>query len=147
MKVQLAVGRVHARGSLASGWRVFAHAPSPDATGERDGVVRCMLHGAGPAGRRCNAEGCAKGAVSTSNWCKAHGGGARCSYPECTKAAADSTSALCVAHGGGYRCTEQECTRYVRGPGLPCTAHGGPKRQPVLPPTALPLRRYGAARH
>jgi hypothetical protein len=130
VKVQLAVGRVHARGSLASGWRVFAHAPSPDATGERDGVVRCMLHGAGPAGRRCNAEGCAKGAVSTSNWCKAHGGGARCSYPECTKAAADST-----------------CTRYVRGPGLPCTAHGGPKRQPVLPPTALPLRRYGAARH
>jgi hypothetical protein len=98
-----------------------------------------MAHGAGPAGRRCCFPDCTKGAVSVSDFCKAHGGGARCQRQDCGKAAADTGSMLCVAHGGGYRCLEPECGRYVRGPSLRCTGHGGPKRTPVR--SAVPLTR------
>jgi hypothetical protein len=57
-------------------------------------------------------------------FCKAHGGGKRCQYPEgCDKSAKGSTM-FCIAHGGGRRCGhESGCRKHVIRGGL-CKSHG-----------------------
>ena len=43
-------------------------------------------------------------------FCAGHGGGKRCTYLNCDKAAVGG-SGLCTAHGGGKRCTFNGCTK------------------------------------
>ena len=59
-----------------------------------------------PTHRRCEREGCLKAAVDAFRFCKAHGGGKRCTMEGCNKSAQGGGSAHCITHGGGRRCTE-----------------------------------------
>jgi hypothetical protein len=48
---------------------------------------------------RCGAAGCGKGAVGPGGRCRAHGGGQRCAFEGCTKAASHgSGGAWCTVH-------------------------------------------------
>jgi hypothetical protein len=56
--------------------------------------------------------------------CKAHGGGRRCQHEGCSKGAATGGTPHCIAHGGGRRCEREGCSKSVaRAPGsLYCTS-------------------------
>jgi hypothetical protein len=87
----------------------------------------CNAHG---GGKRCEfPEGCDKSAIGSTLFCRAHGGGKRCQYPNgCGKSAPGSTM-FCIAHGGGKRCRFPEgCEKGALGSTLFCAAHGGGKR-------------------
>ena len=68
--------------------------------------------GAGPGDamltKRCDFEGCVKGAYMGRSFCRAHGGGKRCTTDACVKL--DAGGGHCVSHGGGKRCTVSEPT-------------------------------------
>jgi hypothetical protein len=55
--------------------------------------------------RMCKRIGCGNQAVrgGDPDFCTAHGGGRRCQQEGCTKGARD-TADFCIAHGGGRRC-------------------------------------------
>ena len=76
--------------------------------------------------RKCAVDGCFKFPQSSTPYCIAHGGGRRCTYPNCTKAARDKL--LCAAHGGGKRCSIQGCTKAAVGGSANCSQHGGGKK-------------------
>lgn len=87
----------------------------------------CKAHG---GGKRCTALGCTKGAEGSTPFCKGHGGGKRCAFKGggvCTKSVHGGTN-FCVAHGGGKRCAVAECTKSARGRTDYCVRHGGGKR-------------------
>jgi hypothetical protein len=87
----------------------------------------CKAHG---GGKRCQyPEGCDKSAKESTMFCIAHGGGNRCHYPDgCDKSAEGSTT-FCIAHGGGKRCQYPEgCAKSARGSTMFCAGHGGGKR-------------------
>ncbi|XP_022760850.1 uncharacterized protein LOC111307008 isoform X3 [Durio zibethinus] len=92
--------------------------------GARGASGRCISHG---GGRRCQKPGCHKGAEGRTVYCKAHGGGRRCEFLGCTKSAEGRTD-FCIAHGGGRRCSHAGCTRAARGKSGLCIRHGGGKR-------------------
>merc|ERR1712146_548159 len=62
--------------------------------------------------RICRARGCEK-LDKGRGYCKAHGGGKRCSVAGCSKSARGS-SGLCIGHGGGPRCCIPGCTKSAR---------------------------------
>lgn len=87
----------------------------------------CKAHG---GGKRCTAPGCTKGAEGSTPFCKGHGGGKRCAFQGsgvCTKSVHGGTN-FCVAHGGGKRCAVPDCTKSARGRTDFCVRHGGGKR-------------------
>lgn len=85
----------------------------------------CKAHG---GGKRCTFLGCTKGAEGSTNFCKGHGGGKRCTFEGgCTKSVHGGTL-FCVNHGGGKRCAVAECTKSARGRTSFCVRHGGGKR-------------------
>ncbi|KAK4801770.1 hypothetical protein SAY86_022257 [Trapa natans] len=92
--------------------------------GARGASGRCISHG---GGCRCQRPGCLKGAEGRTPYCKAHGGGRRCEYLGCTKSAEGRTD-FCIAHGGGRRCDHEGCTKAARGRSGRCIRHGGGKR-------------------
>ncbi|KAF4690115.1 hypothetical protein FOZ63_021198, partial [Perkinsus olseni] len=53
----------------------------------------------------------------------AHGGGRRCLWPGCLKAARPGDPQMCIKHGGGKRCKLEGCTRQVHR-GDHCRLHG-----------------------
>ena len=61
---------------------------------------------------------------------QAHGGGVRCTFEGCTKAARDGRSSLCARHGGGRRCSfvsdqGEGCVKFAEAPrGQPQFAAG-----------------------
>jgi hypothetical protein len=72
-------------------------------------AARLTAHG---GGRRCQEEGCAKGALAGGTLhCFAHGGGRRCHHEGCSKWAQGGGTPYCVAHGGGKRCQEEGCAK------------------------------------
>jgi hypothetical protein len=76
--------------------------------------------------RPCLFEGCHKCAQAGTKYCISHGGGRRCTYPNCTKGARDKN--FCASHGGGKRCTVKNCDKSAVGRSTFCTSHGGGKR-------------------
>ncbi|KAI9121078.1 hypothetical protein K1719_008111 [Acacia pycnantha] len=87
----------------------------------------CKAHG---GGKRCSFAGCTKGAEGSTPLCKAHGGGKRCLFNGgglCPKSVHGGTD-FCVAHGGGKRCAVPGCTKSARGRTDCCVCHGGGKR-------------------
>lgn len=74
--------------------------------------------------RKCQVEGCNKGARGASGRCISHGGGRRCQRPGCPKGAEGRTP-YCKAHGGGRRCEHLGCTKSAEGRTDFCIAHGG----------------------
>lgn len=92
--------------------------------GARGASGLCIAHG---GGRRCQRSGCHRGAEGRTAFCKAHGGGRRCEFLGCTKSAEGRTD-FCIAHGGGRRCSHDGCTRAARGKSGLCIRHGGGKR-------------------
>lgn len=92
--------------------------------GARGASGLCIGHG---GGRRCQKSDCKKGAEGRTAYCKSHGGGRRCEYLGCTKSAEGHTD-YCIAHGGGRRCSHEACTRAARGKSGLCIRHGGGKR-------------------
>ena len=62
----------------------------------RIGHKFCSLH---MGNRMCQHGGCEKYAQGRTVFCLSHGGGNRCLFIDCTRAARDT--AFCVAHGGG----------------------------------------------
>nr|GMD97635.1 putative wrky transcription factor 19 [Ipomoea batatas] len=92
--------------------------------GARGASGLCIAHG---GGRRCQKSGCHKGAEGRTAFCKAHGGGRRCEFLGCTKSAEGRTD-FCIAHGGGRRCSYEGCARAARGKSGLCIRHGGGKR-------------------
>ncbi|ETW08454.1 hypothetical protein H310_01034 [Aphanomyces invadans] len=81
----------------------------------------CKAHG---GGRKCTLQGCNKSAQN-GEFCIGHGGGKQCTHPGCPKAA--QSHGLCKAHGGGARCKHPDCMKSSQGGGY-CRAHGGGKR-------------------
>jgi hypothetical protein len=77
-------------------------------------------------GRRCQATGCTKCAQGSTSFCIRHGGGRRCTYPDCGKGARDKR--YCALHGGGKRCSVPMCGKSAVGGSSVCTGHGGGKR-------------------
>jgi hypothetical protein len=78
--------------------------------------------------RRCaHPSGCKKGRAGKTLYCKAHGGGKRCTFPSCTTAARGGGT-LCQAHGGGKRCQYPGCQKGAESPTDRCKAHGGGRR-------------------
>lgn len=53
-----------------------------------------------------------------------HGGGKKCSHPDCEKVARGKTR-YCAGHGGGVRCKLEGCSRIAIGKMQLCRAHGG----------------------
>ncbi|KAK9069543.1 hypothetical protein SSX86_011447 [Deinandra increscens subsp. villosa] len=93
--------------------------------GARGATGLCIGHG---GGQRCQKPGCNKGAESRTAYCKAHGGGRRCQHLGCTKSAEGRTE-FCIAHGGGRRCGHPSgCSKAARGKSGLCIKHGGGKR-------------------
>ena len=84
----------------------------------------CKAHG---GGKRCTFPNCTKSAEGATDFCSTHGGGKRCTFLNCTKSAQGATD-FCVTHGGGKRCTFPNCTKSARGATDFCKAHGGGKR-------------------
>ena len=79
------------------------------------------------AGKKCQEDGCNKGARGTSDFCSSHGGGKKCQEDGCNKGAVGATD-FCSAHGGGKRCQEDGCNKGAVGATDFCSAHGGGKR-------------------
>ncbi|THU51600.1 hypothetical protein C4D60_Mb06t32720 [Musa balbisiana] len=95
--------------------------------GAQGSTMFCKAHG---GGKRCSFSGCAKGAEGSTPFCKGHGGGKRCSFQGggvCPKSVHGGTF-FCVAHGGGKRCAILGCTKSARGRTSFCVRHGGGKR-------------------
>ena len=82
--------------------------------------------GTGQNSRRCQWSGCSKCAQGATKFCIGHGGGKRCTFPNCHKGARDKF--FCAAHGGGKRCSTVGCDKSAVGGSTFCTAHGGGKR-------------------
>jgi hypothetical protein len=90
----------------------------------------CVLHG---GGKRCDQDGCSKSAQGSTQFCKAHGGGA-CgpSLVACVRwrevwlgirmAVRSDTGQF--AHAG-KRCQHDDCAKSARGNTGFCGAHGG----------------------
>ena len=87
---------------------------------------RCKAHG---GGIRCVELDCDKSAVGKTDRCIKHGGGIRCAESGCTKSAVGTTS-RCVEHGGGRRCVVSNCKKSARSKSDRCRAHGGGLRCP-----------------
>ncbi|CAM9744612.1 unnamed protein product, partial [Sphacelaria rigidula] len=79
----------------------------------------CVSHG---GGKRCQANGCLKGAQAGGVFCKSHGGGRRCRIPGCMTSAQSGADVLCIKHGGGKRCMVPGCRKLVRKNNR-CTKH------------------------
>ena len=71
---------------------------------------------------KCQFEGCGKIRLK-GGFCSQHGGGRKCESEGCTKGAAGGT-AFCISHGGGKRCEEPDCNKLVRKQGF-CVLHCG----------------------
>jgi len=84
----------------------------------------CVAHG---GGARCKVEDCKKSAIGKTEYCKAHGGGSRCKVEDCKKSAQGKTE-YCAAHGGGARCKVEDCKKSAQGKTDYCKAHGGGAR-------------------
>lgn len=69
----------------------------------------CAAHG---GGRRCTHPDCKKAAVGGSFFCTSHGGGKKCSIPGCEKSA-QSPTLYCVRHGGGKTCKREGCRKVL----------------------------------
>jgi hypothetical protein len=69
--------------------------------------------------RQCEEEGCSKGGIGSTRYCKAHGGGKRCQHNGCLKSAQGGTP-HCKAHGGGWN--ELEILSSTRRPCPPFTS-------------------------
>ena len=90
------------------------------------GIPNCVAHG---GGYRCKFHGCTKAAViyaGEKDFCLAHGGGKRCKVNGCTKSAAirKGSNDRCVAHGGGCCCKVDGCTVAARNGSQFCYRHG-----------------------
>ena len=48
------------------------------------------------------------------------------------------SAGLCIAHGGGARCSEPECTKFSQGPTGKCFAHGKSAANEIFFQTPLP---------
>ena len=59
--------------------------------------------------RKCHAQGCSKCAQGATKFCISHGGGKRCTHPNCDRGARDKF--FCAAHGGGKRCSIGGCDK------------------------------------
>jgi hypothetical protein len=57
--------------------------------------------------QRCAEEGCSKGALGDTEYCKAHGGGKRCQHKGCLTGAADGGTQHGITHGGSKRCQHE----------------------------------------
>ena len=70
-----------------------------------------------PGARR--PQGCSKPAASAgTQYCIAHGGGRRCQHEGCTKGAVKGGGTQhCQARGGGRRCQHEGCSKSARAPG------------------------------
>jgi hypothetical protein len=87
----------------------------------------CRAHG---GGKRCQyPEGCGSSARGSTMLCRAHGGGGRCQYPDDCNKGVDGRTMFCIAHGGGKRCKYPDgCGKSAQGSTMFCAAHGGGKR-------------------
>ena len=65
--------------------------------------------GSSASSRKCHAQGCLKCAQGATKFCISHGGGKRCTYPNCDRGARDKF--FCAAHGGGKRCSIFGCDK------------------------------------
>ena len=92
------------------------------AVGARAGG-KCIAHG---GGRRCQHEGCGKGASGATDFCISHGGGDACAVAGCERARA--VRGLCGYHSGRNAkkelCVTPGCRRKAIGDGR-CRVHGG----------------------
>jgi hypothetical protein len=93
------------------------------AQGSTTGRRFCVAHG---GGRRCTFQGCDK-AARDKYFCAAHGGGKRCCVEGCNKSAVGG-SAQCTRHGGGKRCKAQGCDKSAMSGTNFCVKHGGGKK-------------------
>lgn len=93
----------------------------------QSGTSFCIAHG---GGRRCTFEGCTR-AARGAKFCAAHGGGKRCIADGCTRSCVGK-SGMCISHGGGKRCKSSNCPRSAQSPSDFCVRHGG-GRQCSLP--------------
>jgi hypothetical protein len=75
----------------------------------------------------CIETGCEKYARYPINFCRRHGGGARCEHENCDKSAVSSTELLCRGHGGA-RCKYADCKTSARLPTDFCIRHNGGRR-------------------
>ena len=110
----------------------------PSVQRERDGAAHgrektAAKRAAAGGGRRCGYPDCDKAAApgGVEERCSAHGGGPRCGYPDCDKAAVPGgVEERCSAHGGGRRCGYPDCDKAARPGGVEerCGAHGGGPR-------------------
>ncbi len=82
----------------------------------------CIAHG---GGRRCTFPGCHK-AARDKQFCAGHGGGRRCTHEDCKKAAVGG-SYYCTSHGGGKKCSVEGCDKSAQSPTPYCVRHGGGK--------------------
>jgi hypothetical protein len=76
--------------------------------------------GASQSTKRCQYPECDKISVSRG-LCRGHGGGRRCQFDGCVKGA-QSRSEFCWAHGGGKRCEVKGCMRSRKSKRF-CVAH------------------------
>eukprot|EP00924_Labyrinthula_sp_SR-Ha-C_P013843 snap_masked-scaffold_5-processed-gene-15.27-mRNA-1 protein AED:0.08 eAED:0.08 QI:0/0/0/0.5/1/1/2/0/273 len=93
-------------------------------SGKRNGRRLCKKHG---GGRRCTYPDCTKSAQGASKRCVQHGGGKRCIFDNCNKLARGRSN-LCIPHGGGKRCSHESCSKLAQGGTDRCIRHGGGKR-------------------
>ena len=77
--------------------------------------------------KKCEEDGCTKGALAGSNRCFKHGGGKKCSEEDCNKSVQGGTD-KCIGHGGGNRCADPVCNNSAVGGTKWCVGHGGGKR-------------------
>jgi hypothetical protein len=101
------------------------HSDEKVANRDSSGTPHCSAHG---GGRRCQHEGCSKGARGDTEHCKAHGGGRRCQKEGCLKSAEGGGTPHCSAHGGDRRCQHEGCSKSARGDTEHCVLHGGGRR-------------------
>ncbi|KAF0690434.1 Aste57867_18166 [Aphanomyces stellatus] len=111
--------RLSTSSSVASTKQVICQVPDCGRRVRSKGF--CKAHG---GGRKCTMQGCNKSAQN-GDFCIGHGGGKQCSHAGCGKAA--QSHGLCKAHGGGARCKHPDCMKSSQGGGY-CRAHGGGKR-------------------
>ncbi len=103
-------------------------ADSSDSEDDRQAPVPLPLQvdrGVEKLGNQCKYEGCQKVRLK-GGYCSQHGGGRKCEVDGCTKGAAGATR-FCIAHGGGKRCNEPDCNKLVRKQGYcidHCKNHG-----------------------
>jgi hypothetical protein len=77
---------------------------------------------------QCIGDNCPHSAAEDSLLCLSCGGGARCQFKNCNRAAStrDTLALLCSDHGGGPRCVWYGCDKVAsRGTDVYCAAHGG----------------------